>query len=197
MPRRDVEMADSDEGFLRRWSRLKRGGNREVPEPQGELQPPVEPPREPADATEPPEGAPAEPVADADLPPIETLDRNSDYTVFMRAGVAPELRNQALRKLWRSDPVFANLDGLLEYGEDFSEPFKRGGVVSTLYRVGKGMMSADEASVEKAEPSDEAAATSSEEASPAATDPSNGHRDEEARDIAAAKTPATEEDGTT
>src|SRR3546814_6644375 len=40
----------------------------------------------------------------ADLPPIESLDKDSDYTAFLRAGVAPELRKQALGKLWRSDP---------------------------------------------------------------------------------------------
>lgn len=189
-------MADSDEGFLRRWSRLKRGGNEKVLEPQGELQPPVEPPREPADAAERPEAATAEPVADADLPPIETLDRDSDYTVFMRAGVAPDLRNQALRKLWRSDPVFANLDGLVEYGEDFSEPFKRGGVVSTLYRVGKGMISADEDSAAEVEPSDGIKTGSPDDASPKADDGSGRAPGQIAHDAAPAKPSRNDEDGT-
>src|SRR3546814_6384088 len=42
------------------------------------------------------------------------------------------------------DPVFANMDGLIEYGEDYSLPFKAhaGKVVATLYRVGEGMPAA-------------------------------------------------------
>ena len=49
------------------------------------------------------------------------------------------MRNAALRKLWSSDPVYANLDGLLEYGEDFAEPFRVAGVIATVYRVLEGM----------------------------------------------------------
>ena len=74
-----------------------------------------------------------------DLPPVDSLDRDSDYRAFMRPGVPEELRNQALRKLWASDPVYANLDGLLEYGENFAEPFDKISTVATLYRVLEGM----------------------------------------------------------
>ncbi len=64
-------------------------------------------------------GEAATPVDPADLPDIETLDENSDYTVFLQDGVPEELRRLALRKLWRSNPIFANLDGLNDYDEDF------------------------------------------------------------------------------
>src|SRR5690606_25106276 len=74
-----------------------------------------------------------------DLPPIESLDKDSDFTAFLREGVPEETKRLALRTLWRSDPVLANLDGLLEYGEDFSAPWKTTGAVATVYRVGKGM----------------------------------------------------------
>lgn len=74
-----------------------------------------------------------------DLPALDSLTRDSDFSPFMREGVPEELRNQALRKLWSSDPVYANLDGLLEYGEDFGEPFRMAGVVATVYRVLEGM----------------------------------------------------------
>lgn len=63
-----------------------------------------------------------EPVADEaraeppeDLPDIDSLDAESDFSVFMREGVPEDLKNLALRKLWRSDPVYANLDGLNDY----------------------------------------------------------------------------------
>ncbi|MEE9194622.1 MAG: DUF3306 domain-containing protein, partial [Alphaproteobacteria bacterium] len=48
-----------------------------------------------------------------------TLDKDSDYSVFMKEGVPEQLKKLALRKLWRSDPVFAVLDGLNDYDEDF------------------------------------------------------------------------------
>ena len=74
--------------------------------------PPV--PRE-ADASA--EEAPT--IAAEDLPDIESLDKDSDYTPFMQEGVPDELKNLALRALWRSDPVLANLDGLNDYEENF------------------------------------------------------------------------------
>jgi len=100
--------SERNEGFLRRWSRRKIEASEDVAAPA---------PAEPT-ATDADEAAVEEPVAIEDLPDIDTLDRDSDYTVFMRAGVPEELRTLALRKLWRSDPVLANLDGLNDYDED-------------------------------------------------------------------------------
>ncbi|MDE2496059.1 MAG: DUF3306 domain-containing protein [Alphaproteobacteria bacterium] len=105
--------------FLTRWSRLKRQARK------------VRPP----DAT--PEEAVASPPEA--LPSVETLTAESDYSVFMRAGVPETARNAALQKLWRSDPVFANLDGLVEYGEDYAAAFKSTAAVRTIYQVLKGM----------------------------------------------------------
>lgn len=121
-------MADAP-GFLARWSRLKQAEREKAPrhEPAGPPAPAA------ADSPEPP----ADPLAD--LPALETLTNDSDFRVFMRPDVPEELRNQALRKLWGSDPVYANLDGLLEYGEDFAAPFRMAGVVATVYRVLEGM----------------------------------------------------------
>lgn len=63
-----------------------------------------------------PAGAQAgEAPEDLDLPDIESLTGNSDFTAFMKEGVPDDLKNLALRKLWRSDPVYANLDGLNDY----------------------------------------------------------------------------------
>jgi hypothetical protein len=62
----------------------------------------------------------------ANLPDIETLGKDSDYTGFMREGVPVALQNLALRKLWLSDPVLANLDGLNDYDEDFGKILREG-----------------------------------------------------------------------
>lgn len=63
-----------------------------------------------------PDDAGAKPDDDMpELPDIETLDKDSDFSPFMDARVPEELQRLALRKLWASDPVYANLDGLNDY----------------------------------------------------------------------------------
>ena len=93
------------EGFLGRWSRLKREAAREAPpEPAPDL------PSE-------------EPLVDLEaLPPLESLGAASDYTPFMAKGVPEELRCAALRKAWASDPVIANFRGFADYDWDFNAP---------------------------------------------------------------------------
>lgn len=94
-------MAD-EEGFLSRWSRLKREG--EAPP-----EPPV-----PEPVAEEPERAP--------LPPIDSLGIDSDYTRFLAPGVPAELARLALRKAWASDPAIANFRGFAEYDWDCNAP---------------------------------------------------------------------------
>src|SRR5438105_4356319 len=139
---RRTSLADPP-GFLTRWSRLKRADREKAL--RHDLAPPA-----PATVDSP------EPAIDplADLPALETLTKDSGFRAFMRPGVPEELRNQALRKLWGSDPVYANLDGLLEYGEDFAAPFRMAGVVATVYRVLEGMPEPEK----PAEPAPETAA---------------------------------------
>lgn len=138
-------MADPGD-FLARWSRLKRraqGEPREMARADTARPKPHEARQQEPAAAVPAAGAPAAqpqiPGEAEALPPIETLGRDSDYTPFMRPDVPDALRNAALRRLWQSDPVFANLDGLVDYAEDFGAAFKVGGVVATVYRVLQGM----------------------------------------------------------
>jgi len=56
-----------------------------------------------------------------DLPAVDTLTEDSDFSRFMADDVPELLRKAALRKLWRSSPVFAVLDGLNDYDEDFNK----------------------------------------------------------------------------
>ena len=114
---------DRDEQFLRRWSRRKIDG-----EATDEAPPDADLPDESVaiapDGDVESEDFDAEVVAD--LPDIETLDKDSDYTGFLRDGVPEKLKKLALRKLWLSDPVLANLDGLNDYDEDFGAILKTG-----------------------------------------------------------------------
>jgi Protein of unknown function (DUF3306) len=131
---------DADEGFLRRWSRRKAEARRapataiEDPSVAAEAAPA---PRE--QAAEPAKSA-SVPIDPKDLPDIESLDASSDFTVFMRPGVPEHLRTLALRKLWRSDPIFNELDGLVEYGEDYSIASWPKGAIRTAYEVGRGFL---------------------------------------------------------
>lgn len=52
---------------------------------------------------------------------IEKLEYESDFTVFMQDKVPEAVRRMALRKLWRSNPILANIDGLNDYDEDFTD----------------------------------------------------------------------------
>ena len=156
-----------DEGFLARWSRRKRHGGAApiasaAPAATGAgEEAPVLAPLAPAGGDLPvsaaksdlPRGDESADGPPPDLPTIESLGRDSDYTAFMRQGVPEALRRQALRKLWRSDPLLANLDGLNDYDENFAAYFEEAisKTVKTAYRVGKGFVGDDDAVPPEAE----------------------------------------------
>ena len=174
-------MADEGKGFAARWSRLKRA-RREGDAADAPPSVPSAPAQAAAaEAAESPPPAVAEaPAAVADLPPIDSLDKDSDFTAFLKEGVPEALRNQALRKLWLSDPVLANLDGLLEYGGDLAAAWKTPGPVATLYRVGRGMVEKIEEIADLASP---AGAGLAKAGAPAAA-PAEAPADDEADDPA-------------
>lgn len=147
-----------DERFLGRWSRRKTADRPET----AEQMPPV--PDAPAPNAQPLQDAPDAPpeIDPATLPDIDNLDKESDFSVFMQNGVPEALRNRALRKLWQVDPAFSVVDGLLEYGEDYTDIAGIAEAVQSIYKVGKGMVDetddADEAAEDIAdsdEPSDD------------------------------------------
>jgi len=72
------------------------------------------------------------------LPPIDELTAESDYTGFLAKGVPEALTRAALRKLWLSDPVLANLDGLNNYDEDYNVVDQIITAAQTSYRPGLG-----------------------------------------------------------
>ena len=102
------------EGFVNRWSRRKQALMESDPPPPDAEAAGAKPQTEIENAPPP------------DLPDIESLDANSDYTAFLQDGVPEELQRLALRTLWRSDPVLANLDGLNDYDEDFGAAMRIG-----------------------------------------------------------------------
>ncbi len=68
-------------------------------------------------------------LTDDDMPPINTLNSDSDFSGFMSSGVSDELRNLALRKLFKA-PSFNIRDGLDEYDEDYTTFEKLGDLIT-------------------------------------------------------------------
>ena len=63
----------------------------------------------------------AEPAAPIELPPLESLTFDSDFTAFLRPEVEPSLQRAALKQLFR-DPRFNVMDGLDTYIDDYTKP---------------------------------------------------------------------------
>lgn len=153
---------------MRRWSRRKGAQTKSPkkgpePAPQAQQTDVAEPtahmevevtPEEPMRGrmiTSPPGGAPTEndqknaaqgetEVEESELPDVEEMDGESDFTPFLKKGVSEQLQRKALRKLWLSDPVLANVDGLLDYGDDFTDAAMVIENMKTVYTVGRGMV---------------------------------------------------------
>ncbi len=75
------------------------------------------------------------------LPAPEAMERPEEVQTLLRATVPQRLKTRALRRLWRLNPVLANIDGLVDYGEDFTDAATVIEDLQTLYSVGKGMVS--------------------------------------------------------
>lgn len=123
-------MSGAEDGFLGRWSRLKRGV---------EVEPEVEPEPETPPAPVEDEGTDEEILERLGLPNPETLEPGDDVSRFMQDAVPARIRRLALRRLWAMNPVLANVDGLVDYGEDFTDAAMVVENMQTLYQVGKGM----------------------------------------------------------
>jgi hypothetical protein len=132
-------MAD---GFLGRWAKRKeavRKGEEVAAEPEVKVEPaplpsPLPPPRKnasvfpgapeasPASGRGSEEGEVAQPPAPLPtLVDVESLTSASDFSPYVRAGVAPEVRNAAMKKLF-SDPHFNVMDRLDTYIDDYGKP---------------------------------------------------------------------------
>jgi len=122
-----------DKGFVGRWAKRKSQA-RAQQEPDREVQP-----QEvigPADAR--PEETDSQVLQRLGLPEPEALKAGDDFKVFLNAALPATLRRRALRQLWAVNPALANLDGLLDYGEDFTGKASVGEKLKTAWSVGRG-----------------------------------------------------------
>ena len=128
-----ADTADTQTGFIARWSARKReareGAEREAPTPPTAIQP------EPLDGEDRDPGHPGagKPPTDTDLPPLDTLDGHSDYSGFLSPEVSEALRRRALSQLFHS-PHLNVCDGLDDYAEDFTRYLPLGNVLTAELR---------------------------------------------------------------
>lgn len=136
----------SDDGFLKRWSRRKSLQTAQIADGPAQT-PPASAMRQPLPSATPPAhttaavAAPANALAPqpltspADGPPqtegpaptalsladTQSLTPESDFRPFMGQGVAPEVKNAAMKKLF-ADPHFNVMDRMDVYIDDYSQP---------------------------------------------------------------------------
>jgi len=93
----------------------------------------------------------AEILEELGLPDPYTLEEGADFKGFLNKNVPERIKTRALRRLWRLNPILANVDGLVDYGEDYTDAACVVEGMQTAYQVGKGMLKHIEALAEQGE----------------------------------------------
>jgi hypothetical protein len=132
------EAKEGEGGFLSRWSARKtqiaKGEDvpDEVPAPEITEDDVVEN-EEDATLTD------AELLEKYDLPDPEAVTEESGLEQFLNGkGLPGRVRQMALRRLWRLNPLFGVVDDMVEYGEDYTDAATVVEGMKTAYTVGKG-----------------------------------------------------------
>ncbi len=129
-------MDSQEHGFFGRWSQRKasvRQGGVEPEEPETIVQPeeasvPEEAPADPPQRIDPRTGKPYDELTDEDMPPLETIDQDSDVSMFMAKNISPTLRRQALRRMFHT-AKFNKISLCAEYAGDYRNWEPMGDVV--------------------------------------------------------------------
>ncbi len=113
------------DGFLSRWSKVKRG--EVLAEPV--VEPVVEALPEPVAEALP---EPEEEFDVSTLPDLETATESTDFTAFLKRGVPEDLKKAALRRAWSLDNGIRDFVGPADYAWDFNAPDGVPGFALTL-----------------------------------------------------------------
>ncbi len=119
------DMNHTGSTFLQRWSQRKRQQSETV-EFRGSQ-----------NASSSPESVPAmndNIVSEQELPSIDSLDENSEVSMFFSEGVSDAIKRRALRKLFHMDK-FNVCDGLDDYAEDYTVFQPLGNIVTAYQRL--------------------------------------------------------------
>lgn len=127
---------DQEKGFLGRWAQRKQAARAaEVAPsvPEGGEDAEISPPLAELDGL-----SEAEQLEKLGLPDPDNLVMGDNFAQFLQKSVPQGIRKRALRRLWTSNPVLANLDGLNDYEQDFTDLATNAKNVMTSYVVGEG-----------------------------------------------------------
>lgn len=125
------ESSKGEGGFIGRWARRKHDAAIDAQDPLTEdvLSDPLgeitdhalQPEESAADLSKLKDESESTPIlTDEDMPDIETLNADSDFSPFFSKSVSKDLRNLALKKLFFSGK-FSARDGLDDYDDDFTK----------------------------------------------------------------------------
>ena len=131
------EAKEGEGGFLSRWSARKSqiAKGEDVPDevPSPEVADDVIEDEEDAALTD------AELLKKYDLPDHEAVTEESGLEQYLNGrGLPGRVRQMALRRLWRLNPLFGVVDDMVEYGEDYTDAATVIEGMKTAYTVGKG-----------------------------------------------------------
>lgn len=127
---------DNNDGILSRWSKRKRSVN-DLEEENADAGTAQEHNEDEIEERELELAANRQAAEEID---IDTIDEESDLSLFMKEGVPEALKKAALAKLWRSNPIFANIDGLVDYDDNFADPNLIMKTFTSAYQIGKGYL---------------------------------------------------------
>jgi len=131
---------DQKEGFLSRWSARKSEvtrGNIVPGDPVGGLD--TEPDATTLDDEEA-HLSDDELLKKYDLPNPAAIEDETALDRFLSGDMPERLRQMALRRLWRLNPLFAVVDDMVEYGEDYTDAATVIDGMQTAYSAGKGYL---------------------------------------------------------
>ena len=123
-------------------------------------------------------------LQEAGLKEPEALESAEEVQDFLKAALPQRLKTRALRRLWRLNPVLANLDGLVDYGEDYTDAALVVENMQTVYQVGKGMFDKAVEAAKEAEAAEVKARAAAEESeAEAAEEPAGDLADNRPQDL--------------
>ena len=146
MSKRSGEESDdgegNEQGFLSRWSARKTQISRAAAVTNNDPEVKIE-----ADVTQADDESDEE-VALSDnellnkyeLPDPNDIDEEAGLDRFFDGKIPERLRQMALRRLWRVNPLFGIVDDMVEYGEDFTDAATVIEGMQTAYQAGKGYL---------------------------------------------------------
>jgi len=143
-PDQSVTESADDDPFLSRWARRKRvvraGGDPdavagEVSGGQAELAiPPPTSADMPAVVDDSEAEAPTDDPTDDDMPPVDSIDEDTDMSGFFSPKVSQAVKKAALKKFFHS-PLFNIVDGLDDYDDDFRNFEALGDIITSDMRT--------------------------------------------------------------